>query len=56
MIARGRIPLERVPRVLVAAYGWRHLEERVPRGLLIRRILAAGLITAAIALFNLGAG
>ena len=41
---------------LVAAYGWRHLEERVPRGLLIRRILAAGLITAAIALFNLGAG
>jgi drug/metabolite transporter (DMT)-like permease len=40
---------------LVAAYGWRHLEEQVPRGLLIRRILAACLITAAIALFHLGA-
>ncbi len=34
--------------------GWVHLEQKVTRGLLVRRIVAAILMSAAIALFALG--
>ncbi len=38
----------------VAGLGMEHLETRHPRGVLLRRLAAAGLMTAAIALYSLG--